>query len=72
MQTEVTVLRVDPFTSKKGSPCAWIFVVEGNGLPFRMLCFDKDQVARLPKPGSKAVLYNDIDLQMVGQLKLRW
>lgn len=72
MQTQVTVLRVDQFTSKKGNPCLWVHIAEPNALPFRILIYEKELVANPPAPNSKATLYTDFDSSMIGVLKLKW
>lgn len=72
METDVRVLRVDKFMSKKGNPCLWVHIAEKDQLPCRILIFSKEQVENPPLPGSTAKLYSDFDGSMVACLKLRW
>lgn len=72
MQSKVKVVKVDKFTSKKGNPCAFVYVSENNGFPFRILIYDAVQVSHLPQLGSECTLYTDIDSQLFGILKLNW
>lgn len=71
MQTEVRILRVDPFMSKKGNKCLWVHFAEENQLPCRMIVFEKSQVDNFPPAGSKVILYTDFDNQMVACLKFK-
>lgn len=72
MEAAVKVVRVDKFTSKKGNPCAFVFVSENNDVPFRVLVYDKDLVSRLPEVGKIVKLRNGVDSNMFGTLELVW
>lgn len=72
MKVSVKVLKVDQIMSKKGNPLLIVFCSENGGMPFKVLCFDKGQVSNPPKVGQEAFLYNDVDMQLNGVLKLSW
>lgn len=72
MEAAVKVVMVNKFTSKKGNPCAFVFVSEDNGVPFRVLVYDKDLVGRLPQVGQTVKLRNGINGDMFGTLELVW
>lgn len=72
MEAAVKVVRVDKFTSKKGNPCAFVFVSENNDIPFRILVYDKDLMSRLPAPGATVKLRNSVDNNLFGTLELVW
>lgn len=72
MEAAVKVVRVDKFTSKKGNPCAFVFVSENNDIPFRILVYDKDLMSRLPAPGQTIKLVNSVNSDLFGTLELRW
>lgn len=72
METAVKVVRVDTFTSKKGNPCAFVFVSENNDVPFRVLVYDKDLLSRIPPKGATVKLRNSVDSNMFGTLELVW
>lgn len=72
MEGAVKVVSVQKFTSKKGNPCAFVYVSENNGVPFRVLVYDKDLLSRIPANGATIKLTTDIDFNMFGTLKLLW
>ena len=72
MEAPVKVVRVDKFTSKRGNPCAFVFVSENNDIPFKILVYDKDLISRLPAPGSTVKLRNSVDNNLFGTLELVW
>lgn len=72
MEAAVKVVMVNKFTSKKGNPCAFVFVSENNGVPFRVLVYDKDLLARIPDVGSTIKMKTGIDNNMFGTLELVW
>lgn len=72
MEAPVKVVSVQKFTSKKGNPCAFVYVSENNGVPFRVLVYDQELLSRIPDTGSTVKLTNDIDFNMFGTLKLLW
>lgn len=72
MEAAVKVVRVDKFTSKKGNPCAFVFVSENNDVPFRILVYDKDLMSRLPAPGATVKLVSSVNSDLFGTLELRW
>lgn len=72
MKSDVTVVGINKFISKKGNPCAFIFVSENNGIPFRVLVFDKDQLNKPVAVGDVIELSTSMDNNMFGTLKLTW
>lgn len=72
MEAAVKVVRIDKFTSKKGNPCAFVFVSENNDIPFRVLVYDKDLMSRLPAPGATVKLVSSVNSDLFGTLELRW
>lgn len=72
MITEVTVVGINKFISKKGNPCAFIFVSENNGIPFRVLVYDKDQLSKPVAVGDVIELSTSVDNNMFGTLTLSW
>lgn len=72
MEAAVKVVSVHKFTSKRGNPCAFVYVSENNGVPFRVLVFDQDLLSRIPATGATVKLTTDIDFNMFGTLKLLW
>lgn len=72
MEAAVKVVSVQKFTSKKGNPCAFVYVSENNGVPFRVLVYDQDLLSRIPANGATVKLTTDIDFNMFGTLKLLW
>lgn len=72
MKTEVTVVGINKFISKKGNPCAFIFVSENSGIPFRVLVFDRDQLSKPVAVGDVIELSTSVDNNMFGTLTLSW
>lgn len=72
MEAAVKVVSVQKFTSKKGNPCAFVYVSENNSVPFRVLVYDQDLLSRIPANGATVKLTTDIDFNMFGTLKLLW
>lgn len=73
MKSEVSIMKVSKFVSKKGNPCLWVWYLEPQSvLAAKILIFDQELVKNPPAVGSKANLFTDIDNQGVGTLALSW
>lgn len=72
MEAAVKIVRVDKFTSKKGNPCAFVYVSENNDIPYRVLVYDQDMLSRIPGVGSSVKAYVESDSNLFGTLRLRW
>lgn len=73
MKTEVSIMKVRKFISKKGNPCLWVWYLEPQSvLAAKILIYDQNFVDNPPIVGSKANLYTDIDNQGIGTLSLTW
>lgn len=69
METVARVVRIDKFTSKKGNPCANVWVDE-LGVPYRILVFEGVKVADLPAIGEEVIVRTDIAMDMSGRLTI--
>lgn len=73
MKSEVSIMKVNKFISKKGNPCLWVWYLEPQSvLAAKILIYDQNLVANPPVVGSKGHLFTDIDNQGVGTLSLTW
>lgn len=72
MEAPVKIVRVDKFTSKKGNPCAFVFVSENNDIPYRVLVYDQDMLSRIPAIGATVKATIEPDSNLFGTLRLKW
>lgn len=72
MEAPVKIVRIDKFTSKKGNPCAFVFVSENNDIPYRVLVYDQDMLSRIPAIGATVKATIEPDSNLFGTLRLKW
>lgn len=47
MEFQCSVIRVDRFTSKKGTECAWVWIsLPKNPMPYKILVYVKESISK--------------------------
>lgn len=47
MEFQASVIRVDRFTSKKGTMCAWVWIsLPNNPMPYKILVYVAEQISK--------------------------
>lgn len=47
MEFQCSVIRVDRFTSKKGTECAWVWIsLPKNSMPYKILVYVKESISK--------------------------